>query len=103
LKGGTVSARAGPHASIPHIAARIAGPIIRIVDSIFAGASVERRCGDEKNGQRVDGELSAGVAVLHLTSFGLRGTVRNLHHLADCPCATCSRLFENSAFAQCSA
>jgi hypothetical protein len=37
--GGTISACAGPHASIPHTAtARIAGPIIRIVDSIFAGA-----------------------------------------------------------------
>jgi hypothetical protein len=36
--GGTVSDRAGPHASIPHIAARIAGLIIRIVDSIFTAA-----------------------------------------------------------------
>jgi hypothetical protein len=37
--GGTVSAHAGPHANIPHTAtARIAGPVIRIVDSIVAGA-----------------------------------------------------------------
>jgi hypothetical protein len=36
--GGTVSARAVPQASIPHIAARIAGPVIRIVDSIIAWA-----------------------------------------------------------------
>jgi hypothetical protein len=38
--GGTWSnARAGPHANIPHTTtAWIAGPIIRIVDSIFAGA-----------------------------------------------------------------
>jgi hypothetical protein len=36
--GGTISARAAPHVSIPHTAAaRIAGPIIRIVDSIVAG------------------------------------------------------------------
>jgi hypothetical protein len=70
--GGTVSARAGPHASIPHTAtARIAGPIIRIVNSIFAGATLERHGSDEKNRGGLDRELSASVAALHLTSPNL--------------------------------
>jgi hypothetical protein len=33
-KGGTVSARAGAQASIPHMATQLAAPIIRIADSI---------------------------------------------------------------------
>ena len=34
LDGGTLSARAGPHTSIPQTAIRLAAPIIRIADSI---------------------------------------------------------------------
>jgi hypothetical protein len=34
LKGGTVSAHAGPHTSVPQTAIRLAAPIIRIADSI---------------------------------------------------------------------
>src|SRR4051812_13519193 len=65
LKGGTISARAGPYVNIPHTATSIA--IIRIADSIF-WRTVKRIGGHEKNGPRIDGELSAGVAALHLTS-----------------------------------
>src|SRR4051794_3614848 len=70
LNGGTISARAGPNASRPHTAPRIAGPIIRIADSIFA-PTVKRIAGHEKNGRGIAGELSAGVAALHLTCCGL--------------------------------
>jgi hypothetical protein len=38
LNGGTVSARAGVNASIPHAAAKLKAPIIRIADSISFGA-----------------------------------------------------------------
>src|SRR5258705_5540540 len=77
LKGGTVSARAGVHASIPHMATRLAAPIIRIADSIWLGATLKRIRHYEKNGWRPDAEFLASVAALHLTSPGLRGTVRH--------------------------
>src|SRR5882757_10609574 len=75
LNGGTQSARAGAHASIPHTATRLTAPIIRIANSIPPKRTLRRIGRHEKNGWRVDGELSAGVAALHLTSPDLHGTV----------------------------
>ena len=75
LNGGTHWACAGAPASIPHIATRLAAPIIRIANSIWLGRTLKRIGGHEKNGGRPAAELSAGVAALHLTSCGLRGTV----------------------------
>src|ERR1700730_12892370 len=75
LNGGTQSASAGAHASIPHAATRLKAPIIRIADSISLERTLTRIGRHEKNGRRVDAELSAGVAALHLTLPGLRGTV----------------------------
>jgi hypothetical protein len=49
LKGGTVSARAGAHTSIPQTATRLAAPIIRIADSISQGHTLERIGCREKN------------------------------------------------------
>src|SRR4051812_42343703 len=57
LKGGTISARAGANANRPHTAATIAGPIIRIADSLFA-PTVKPIAGHEKNGRGIAGELS---------------------------------------------
>src|ERR1700736_2550868 len=88
--GGTWPARAGAHASIPHTATRLAALIIRIADSISLGGTLKRIWRRGKNGWRFDAELLPGVAALHLTSSGLRGTVHGLDHPADCPCATCS-------------
>src|SRR4051795_7227735 len=42
LNGGTSSARAGAQASIPHMATRLAAPIIRIADSILLGRTLAR-------------------------------------------------------------
>ena len=50
LNGGTQSARAGAHASIPHTANRLAAPIIRIANSIRLGDTLVRIAGHEKNG-----------------------------------------------------
>src|SRR5712675_1047353 len=67
LNGGTVSnhgspksARAGAHASTPHMATRHAAPVIRIVDSILLADTLERNHGQEKNGGWSDTDLSAG-------------------------------------------
>src|ERR1700692_2300396 len=60
LTGGTVSARAGVNASIPHTAARLTAPIIRIADSISFGGTIRRIVPDEKNGRGFGPELSAG-------------------------------------------
>src|SRR3954453_7766430 len=93
LNGGTWSKPcAVPHASIPHTAPkRIAGPIIRIVDSIIAGRRVECRGGDEKNGRRVVRELWEGVAALHLTSPGVSRHRPQPALSGGLPCATSSR------------
>src|SRR5665213_1722557 len=90
LNGGTVSARAGAQASIPHTATKLAAPIIRIADSISLAATLKRIARHEKNGGGFAAELSAGVAALHLTAFRLRGTVRASDHPADCPCPSSS-------------
>jgi hypothetical protein len=50
LNGGTVSARAGAHASIPHTATRLAAPIIRIADSLSLEPTLKRIRRHEKNG-----------------------------------------------------
>src|SRR3954447_22435981 len=42
LNGGTSSARAGAQASIPHMATKLAAPIIRIADSISLGRTLAR-------------------------------------------------------------
>src|SRR6266567_5773571 len=67
LNGGTVSnhgsaesARAGAHASTPHMATRHAAPVIRIADSISLPDTLKRNHGQEKNGGWSDTELSAG-------------------------------------------
>src|ERR1700704_2171002 len=67
LNGGTVSnhgspesARAGAHASTPHMATRHAAPVIRIADSILLADTLERNHGQEKNGRRLEADLSAG-------------------------------------------
>src|SRR6267378_3849350 len=73
--GGIHVAHAGAHASIPPTATRLKAPIIRIADSISLQHTLERISRHEKNGRRVDAELSAGVAALHLTLPGLRVTV----------------------------
>src|SRR6266446_3440962 len=90
LNGGTWPARAGAHASIPHTATRLTAVIIRIADSISLADILKRIRRGGKNGRRFDAELLPGVAALHLTSRGLRGTLHGLDHPADCPCATCS-------------
>src|SRR5450756_259462 len=59
LNDGTQSACAGAHASIPHIAARLAASIIRIADSISLGTTLVRIGRHEKNGRRPGGDLSA--------------------------------------------
>src|ERR1700733_3535371 len=95
LKGGTVSARAGVHTSIPQTATRLRAPIIRISRLHFADRTLERICCREKNAGGFGIELLAGVAALHLTSPGLRGTVRPLDHPPDFPCASSSQCREN--------
>src|ERR1700742_385574 len=71
--GGTVSARTGPHASIPHTATKLAAPIIRIADSISSLVDTLRRIARHgKNGGRQDAELSPTVATLHLTRWVCR-------------------------------
>src|SRR3954452_11684146 len=57
-KGGTWSACAGTHASIPHMATRLAAPIIRIADSIWLAGTLERIGRRGKNGGRFDADLS---------------------------------------------
>jgi hypothetical protein len=56
----------------------------------LAGVTLERIARHEKNGRRFAVDLSAGVAALHLTSSGLRGTVSALVLPADGPCSTSS-------------
>src|ERR1700730_13623252 len=58
LKGGTVSARAGAPASIPHIATRQAAPIIRIADSIRLGVTLKGIGPRGKNGGSLVIELA---------------------------------------------
>src|SRR6266851_3561848 len=67
LNGGTVSnhgsaesARAGAHASTPHMATRHAAPVIRIADSISLANTLKRNHGQEKNSRRFAVDLSAG-------------------------------------------
>src|ERR1700761_7278052 len=60
LNGGPGSSRAGVNASIPHTAARLMAPIIRIADSISFGGTIRRIAADEKNGRGLGPELSAG-------------------------------------------
>src|SRR5260370_19590818 len=67
LNGGTVSnhgsaesARAGAHASTPHMATRHAAPVIRIADSISLANTLKRNHGQEKHSRRVAVDLSAG-------------------------------------------
>jgi hypothetical protein len=62
--------------------------MIRIADSIRLGDTLERILGHEKNADQIEVDLSAGVAALHLTSCGLRGTVSALVLPADRPCPT---------------
>jgi hypothetical protein len=72
------------------MATKLAAPIIRIADSIWLQLTLKRIDRHGKNGGRFDADLSAGVAALHLTSCGVRGTVAGLDHPVDCPCATSS-------------
>src|SRR5260370_13894807 len=55
--GGTRSACAGAHASIPHTATRLAAPIIRIADSISLGGTLKRIARHEKNGRGLGADL----------------------------------------------
>src|SRR5271170_2688123 len=57
LNDGTVSARAGAHASIPHTATRLAAPMIRIADSLWLGDTLGRIARHEKNGGAPGDEL----------------------------------------------
>src|ERR1700737_3941551 len=57
--GGTVSARTGAHASIPHTAIRLAAPILRIADSLWSGDTLKRNLGHGKNGCGLDAEFLA--------------------------------------------
>src|SRR5947209_13454607 len=76
LNGGTHWACAGMDASIPQIATRLAATIFRITDSISASAPSSALQALKRTARPDDAELWQGVAVLHLTSSGLRGTVR---------------------------
>src|SRR5450756_2160303 len=84
LNGGTVWARAAALTSIPQTATRLTAPIIRIADSISLRSILKVIARHGKNGRRLDTDLSAGVAAVHLTLSGLRGTVCFLFHPADC-------------------
>jgi hypothetical protein len=66
--------------------------MIRIADSIPSNVTLERIAAHEKNGRRFAVQFSAGVAALHLTLRGLRGTVQTLVLAADGLCATSSHL-----------
>src|ERR1700704_6908514 len=77
LNGGTVSnhdspesARAGAHASTPHMATRHAAPVIRIADSISLPDTLKRNHGQEKNGGWSDTDLSAGCCRVALDPVG---------------------------------
>jgi hypothetical protein len=54
--------------------------MIRIAYSVYLGGTLKRIQSREKRGGPQEMELLAGVAALHLTSEGLRGTVRPLDH-----------------------
>src|SRR5882757_6874997 len=85
LNGPIQSARAGAHASIPHMATRLAAPIIRIADSISLRHTLGRIGRHEKNGDRPGVDFSAGVAALHLTLPSLSRHRQALDHPADSP------------------
>jgi hypothetical protein len=52
--------------------------MIRIAYSVYLGGTLKRIQSHEKHDGPQEMELLAGVAALHLTSEGLRGTVRLL-------------------------
>src|SRR5258706_8689163 len=75
LKGGTVSARTGAEASIPHMASRPKAPIIRIAVSISCAVILKGIGRHGKNAGGLGCGVIGSVAALHLTSPGLHGTV----------------------------
>src|SRR4051812_29444204 len=75
LNGGTQSARAGAQARTPHIASRLKAPIIRIAVSMSCAPTLKREARQEKNAAGPGQSYRQGVAALHLTLPGLRGTV----------------------------
>src|ERR1700722_9786967 len=57
LNAGTGSAQAGADASIPHIATRLAAPMIRIANSLWLSDTLRRIWRHEKNGGAPGAEL----------------------------------------------